>query len=84
VSKWKYIRKEHLLGYATYEWIQGFFLGAFMALISISFVANRLPQSRVYFVQAAVFGLFAVVHWYYRRGQFTRIRKAIDYAGGDT
>ena len=75
MSKWKYVRKERLETFQAYEWVQGLLTGASITLL--------IPGSYSTGIGAGVaFLLVVIIHWYSNSNNFTRIRKAINDAGG--
>jgi len=77
MSKWKTIRKSRLRRFRNYEQANSILFGAFVVsmLYAVGGDASVTMPMLIF--------VFYVAHWYNRRNRFTRIRKAIDDAGGE-
>jgi hypothetical protein len=78
VSKWKTIRKERLEDYASYEFTRGALSGA-----AVATAAAGVGGNPVLFGTGIGFVLALVAYSHLHRNSFSRIRKAIDDAGGE-
>ena len=80
MSKWKYVRKSTLDSFGKYRENQGILIGLFAGFMGYAATNPSLTS-----VLMALLPLMAYVWlWYISRDHFSRIRKAIEDAGGDT
>ncbi|WP_313694237.1 hypothetical protein [Halorarum halobium] len=77
MSEWKYVRKKNLRNFEGYNLAAGILVGLGVGAL-LDVIGGYGSIGPVLFIFAMSIGF-----WYVHRDEFTRIRKAIDDAGGD-